>query len=124
MQTASLRAVFKSWARPWLEKKGYAEPGFIVLRQSTWLLEKIHVQVFARTVRTWEYGALFPYGLVSDSHEFGVSVLHVEYGLILLEILRLLGTQCLARLWIHVLRQFLAIWQSRVRCLGVACGVQ
>ena len=34
------RAVCKSWARLWLVEKGFAEPGFIVLRLSTWLLEK------------------------------------------------------------------------------------
>ena len=34
------------------------------------------------------------------------------------------GAQCVVRPWIHVLHQCLVVWQSRVRCLGVACGVQ
>ena len=68
------RAEHKSWARPWLVEKGFAELGFIVLRQSTWFFEKCVVQVFARAARIWEYGALFPYGFVSGSHVFGVWV--------------------------------------------------
>ena len=43
-----------------------------------WLSEEFLVQVFARVVRTSKYGALFPYGLVSGSHVFGVWVLHVS----------------------------------------------
>ena len=67
-----------------------------------WLSEKCLVQVFARAVRTWKYGALFPYGLVSGSHVFGVWVLHAEYkNWILREIS--FREQCLARHSIHVL---------------------
>ena len=42
-----------------------------------WHSEKFLVQVFARAARTWKYGALFPSGLVSGSHVFGVWVLHL-----------------------------------------------
>ena len=90
-----------------------------------WNILKILVQVFARAVRTWIYGASFPHGLVSRSHVFGVWVLHLENR----ELdssgdAVILWAHCLARQWIHVLRQCLVIWPSRVRCLGVACGVQ
>ena len=44
-----------------------------------WLSQEFLVQVFARAARTWKYGALFPSGLVSGSHVFGVWVLHAEY---------------------------------------------
>ena len=43
-----------------------AEPGSIVTRQSTEAFRRISFPGFlARAVRTWKYGALFDYGLVS-----------------------------------------------------------
>ena len=70
------RAVYKSWARPWLVETGSAELGSSSCVSLRWRSEKFLVQVFARAARTWKYGALFPYG-VSVSHVFGVWVLHL-----------------------------------------------
>ena len=51
---------------------GSAELGSSSRVSLWWLSEKFLVQVFARAVRTWEYGALVPFSLVSGSHVFGV----------------------------------------------------
>ena len=58
---------------------GSAELGSSSCVSLRWLSEKIPIQVFVRVVRTWKYGTLFLYVLVSGSHVFGVWVLHLEY---------------------------------------------
>ena len=55
-----------------------------------WLSEEFLVQVCSRCSHLGI--VLFRIGFVSGSLVFGVSVLHVEYRLVLLEMLRLLGT--------------------------------
>ena len=63
----------------------------------------------ARAARTWKYGALFPCGLVSCSPVSCAWVLHMEYRIGFFgRCCDSLGA-CLARHWIHVLHQYLAL---------------
>ena len=57
-----------------------AEPGYIIKCQSTKAFWENSYPGFARAVRTWKYGTLFLYDLVSGSPHLDVWVLHVKCG--------------------------------------------
>ena len=80
--------------RPTKQPPVQAQPGCIVMIQSTGIFGRISYPGFDRDVRTWEYGALFLYDFV-----FGIVFLSVW--------VLLVGAQCLVRRWLRVLQQCL-----------------
>ena len=103
-----------------------AEPGYIIMIQSTEAFGRISSPGFARAARTWIFGALFLY--VSGGIFLGVWVLHVEYGTLDSSGDDFVcGVQCLVRGWLHVLHQCLAFdelhifstlpWTRILKCL-------
>ena len=83
--------------RPTKQPPVQAQPGCIVMIQSTGIFGRISYLGFDRDVRTWEYGALFLYDFV-----FGIVFLSVR--------VLLVGAQCLVRRWLRVLQQCLKFW--------------
>ena len=84
------------------------------MRQSTVAPGRISA-FLAHTVHTWKFGVLFPSGLVSGSHTCCVWVLPVEYRNLNSPAILWFFAQCLDRQWIHVLHQYLALFDAAVK---------
>ena len=87
-----------------------SELGFLIMSQTT----EASGQILILVVRTWKYGTLFLYDLVSAvfTSTSGCCLWCTE--LWILWEMTLAVPQCLARRWIHVLRQYLALDELRI----------